>query len=330
MKKIILCIICISIWWFVGCTQHDNNYILDVSEMAPTEKPTITLGANGGGMPSVTPIGSEEIQQIPEYFMPLLGEKEGVAGYIKKDKGLVKTANATVDEASDFSYYSVEESLGNGYIFRVKWIKISKELIIEDIAIDLSSYYKNRYGWFQDGLFYNEECGSVFIKFDATDPELLNVTGPVLLMVEVPTDNPEDYKIIEFDDFELKKIGLWFSDASCVGSKIYDNQGNDTVMWTIDMQTKELQSLEYVQNKTEEITNQILEEMELGEQHSIWYSVAYQQNDVTVYNAIVCREMDTEWLFILHLAFDGQEYLGTMLEDWKTGELKMWNGSIAK
>ena len=84
MKKIILCIICIFIWWFVGCTQHDNNYILDVSEMAPTEKPTITLGANGGGMPSVTPIGSEEIQQIPEYFMPLLGEKGGVAGYIKK------------------------------------------------------------------------------------------------------------------------------------------------------------------------------------------------------------------------------------------------------
>lgn len=318
MKKKILGIAGICICCFVCCAQENNP---DTSNLTPAAEPTITQAVNEADIPDVT--------TIPEYFKPLLGEAEGVDGYIKKNNGLVKVQNATVEEAQELSYCSVEESQENGYVFSMQWIKISKELILEDIAVDLSSYYKNGQGWAPDGVFYDETSKKIFIKFDALAPDLIQANDPVLLLVEVPIENPAEYKITEFDDPELKEYPLWFSDASCIGTTIYDNQGNSTVMWTIDMQTKELQSLEYVQNKAEEIATQILREKELGENYYVSYSVRYQQKDATVYNAVVHRDIE-ECFFTLYLAFDGQEYLGAMVEDYQTGELQMWNGNAAK
>lgn len=318
MKKKMIGIAIVLTCCFTACAQENNP---DTSNLTPAAEPTLTQTVNEADIPDVA--------TLPDYFKPLLGETESVDGYIKKSSGLVKVQNAVADDAQELSYCSVEASQENGYVFSMQWIKISKELILENIAIDLTSYYENGQGWAPDGVFYDETSKKIFIKFDALAPDLIQANNPVLLLVEVPIENPAEYKITEFDDPELKNYALWFSDASCIGTIIYDNQGDSTVIWTLDMQTKELQSLEYVQNKAEEIATQILREKKQGEQYYVSYSVRYQQKDVTVYNAVVRRDIE-ERFFTLYLAFDGEEYLGAMIEDYQTGELQMWNGNAAK
>lgn len=274
-------------------------------------------------------MGCANGQGKTSYFAPLLAEQDGdstTVAYEKAEGGLTKVYKETPEGANPLTYHHIEATKENGELFQMVWMKLNDNTLIENVEIDLSAYGSPEGGWMQDGAFYEEASDSVFLTFDAVSAQMGDVTGAVWLLVQMPVGNPSSYQITAFDDAQLKQYGFWFSEACRIGTKIYENQGVNTPMWSVDLETKEIVCLEYVKETAETVAKDVAKEFfaekAWEEPFAIWYSIGYQMDDVTVYQATVCEEMDLDSIFTLYLAFRGEECVGVMLEDVSSNTLQ--------
>lgn len=255
---------------------------------APTESVT----------PSVTPVPTKTVSVEPTHAPgAIIYSPE--QNYIYNETG-----------SAEFNYNKTGVSPEGGYDFVISSLISEKgEPVLSDVTVHLEAYAGNT-AWDCMAAFYEEETGNVYLEFVPAAGVEEAPSG--ILHVTIPAENPTEYTVHPAGDFHAQKASsFWFGDVCKIKNKIYFNNGScNGSLWVYDISTGEMSDLTYVNEKMQELANELCTDFGWENEPAIWFNVGwYSDNGITTYEAGVCKEMDTETFFIMRVYYQDDLYL---------------------
>lgn len=213
------------------------------------------------------------------------------------------------DSLAQFDYNSSTISPKDGYDFIISsMVSTADKPLLSNVTINLEPYAGNTTWWCLAAFYDN--ANNVYLEFVPAAGVEDAPSG--ILHVTIPVANPTSYTVHPAGDFHAQKASaFWFSDILKIQDKIYFNNGScNGSLWVYDITTGEMSDLTYVNEKMQEIANELCSDFGWEKEPAVWFNVGwYSENGTTVYEARVCKEMDTETFFIIHLYYEDELFL---------------------
>jgi len=231
------------------------------------------------------------------------------------------------DDFAEFEYSNNTISPTDGYDFTISsFVSAGGKNVLNNLTLNLEEYAGNT-AWWCLAAFYDGE--NVYLEFVPAAGVEDAPSG--ILHVTIPVKNPNAYTVHPAGDFHAQKASaFWFSDICKIQDKIYFNNGScDGSLWVYDISTDEMTDLTYVNEKMQELANELCADYGWDHDPAIWFNVGWHSYDgIITYEANVCKEMDLGTFFIMRVYYkDGQfldysyAYKGAQKEPYTQEEL---------
>jgi len=257
--------------------------------------------------PSVTPVPSgTEVTPVPTKAASV--EPTHAPGAVIYSPERNYTYHET--DSAQFNYNKDTVSPTDGYEFIISTLVSTKgEPVLSDVTINLEAYAGNT-AWWCLAAFYEEETGNVYLEFVPAAGVEEAPSG--ILHVTIPAENPTAYTVHPAGDFHAQKASaFWFGEIFKIRNNIYfNNRSCNGSLWVYDISTGEMSDLTYVNEKMQELANELCAGFGWEHEPAIWFNVGwYSDTGITTYEANVCKEMDTGTFFIMRVYYQDDLYL---------------------
>ncbi len=233
------------------------------------------------------------------------------------------------DSLARFDYSGSTVSPKDGYDFTISsFVSAAGKPLLANVTLNLEAYAGNT-AWWCLAAFYDEVANNVYLEFVPAAGVEDAPSG--ILHVTVPVTNPDEYTVHPAGDFHAQKASaFWFSDICKIQDKIYFNNGScDGSLWVYDITTVEMTDLTYVNEKMQELANELCADFGWENTPAVWINVGWHSDSgITTYEANVCKEMDLGTFFVMRVYYkDGQfldysyAYKGAQEEPYTQEEL---------
>ena len=285
---IIAAIVIIAIVVVTLTTGRKEDVVTDIT---PTPTETITPSA------ALTPSGTEAAFSEPTHA-------PGAIIYSPE-----RNYTYHEDDLAKFNYNNGTVSPTDGYDFAISTLVSTKgEPVLSDVTVNLEAYAGNT-AWWCLAAFYDEEAGNVYLEFVPAAGVEDAPSG--IIHVTIPVTDPAAYTVHPAGDFHAQKASaFWFSDICKVKDKIYFNNGScNGSLWVYDIATGEMTDLTYVNEKMQDLANELCAGFGWENEPAVWFNVGWHDNGITTYEANICKEMDTGTFFIMRVYYQDDLYL---------------------
>ncbi len=215
----------------------------------------------------------------------------------------------------------------DGYDFTISsFVSVAGKNVLNNLTVNLEEYAGNT-AWWCLAAFYDGD--NVYLEFVPAASVEEAPSG--ILHVAIPMANPTEYTVHPAGDFHAQKASaFWFSDICKIQDKIYFNNGScNGSLWVYDISTGEMTDLTYVNEKMQELANELCADYGWDHDPSIWFNIGWHSYDgIITYEANICKEMDLGTFFIMRVYYkDGQfldysyAYKGAQEEPYTQEEL---------
>ena len=255
--------------------------------------PTVTVTPTVTQSVTLTPVPTTEPTPAPgnEFYYP-------ETNYTYSNK----------DSLAKFDYSGSTISPEDGYDFTISsFVSAAGKPLLANVTLNLEAYAGNT-AWWCLAAFYDGADNNVYLEFVPAAGVEDAPSG--ILHVTIPLKNPDAYTVHPAGDFHAQKASaFWFSDICKIQDKIYFNNGScDGSLWVYDISTGEMSDLTYVNEKMQELANELCADYGWDHDPAIWFNVGWHSYDgITTYEANVCKEMDLATFYIMRVHYkDGQ------------------------
>lgn len=212
--------------------------------------------------------------------------------------------NHSIQNTGNTAFYAYYDEENKQLIY-----KHLEESYSYDLTEVLSGY--EEWNWQTAGIFVNEKDETTYICLSDFNITYEKVQNPQTILIEFPTENPEDYQITAFEQ------GLaWIDNCYLVGDCIYIQSENS--LMAIDIYTKELRFCNEERTLLEAYAKK-----NFGEEpyHTYFFNAVRAENNTVIYSAAVAEAEDT--LPVAGMVFvackDGKP-IGYMCADYANSE----------
>jgi len=215
----------------------------------------------------------------------------------------------------------IQPSNENGHVFTISNLVLweEKNVVLKDVSLDLSTYTTS-FIWRENGIYYNEPDGEIYVLFSPTLDEAQGGTGMVeyqVLLATIPQVGSEHYTIWCYGNPEspLDLGGSHTYGTTKIGNLIYlgESRHGDT-FYTIDTNTGKLTSLSYVNDALYAQAKSYLTECGLGTEFALSSHVICKAEGYTVFSADISYSLDNSPdYFTVYHAYIGSELLGKVI-----------------
>ncbi len=209
----------------------------------------------------------------------------------------------------------------NGHVFTISNLVLweEKNVVLKDVSLDLSPY-TTRFIWRENGIYYNEPDGEIYVVFSPTLDEAKGGIGTVeyqVLLATIPQVGSENYTIRCYGNPEspLDLGGSHTYGTTKIDNLIYlgESRHGDT-FYTIDTNTGKLTSLSYVNDALYAQAKSYLTECGLGTEFALSSHVVCKTKGCTVFSADISYSVDNSpTYFTVYHAYIGSELLGKVI-----------------
>lgn len=216
-----------------------------------------------------------------------------------------------------------------GYEFFIERLTLPGGHVFTGISVDLTPYTEGK-TWRCRGVFHDFGTKCIYLEFVPSPSAGEELADAGILHVTVPFDHPDKYSVLPLGNgAELFEDTLWSSEIKKLKDRIYFNCNSCTgTLWAVDLTTGELLDLSYVNEKMQEIANDLCAGFDWEHEPAVWFSVTQQESNTVIYTASVCKEIDTGTVLTLHLYYNNDtfidyqaNYYGTTAEPATLAEL---------
>lgn len=206
----------------------------------------------------------------------------------------------------------------NGHTFTIQYLHYKKGASLHNITLNLSPYAADR-TWVEKGMFYDEESNCIYAVFVRTYEETTEPAkeGPGLLLACIPAGQPENYTIVPLgNNAEPALPPAWTYSALLLGDTIYLNSHSSSgTFWAIDLTTKELNSLQVVNDTIRTAASSYLASCGLGTEHDATFFLMGSMDDYVVYSAYIAYSHDNApTYFTIYHTYQNGKLAGKVIE----------------
>lgn len=209
----------------------------------------------------------------------------------------------------------------NGHVFTISNLVLweEKNVVLKNVSLDLSTYTTS-FIWRENGIYYDEPSGEIYVVFSPTLDEAQGGTGMVeyqVLLATIPQVGSENYTIRCYGnpDSSLNLGGYYTYRTTKIDNLIYlgESRHGDS-FYTIDTNTMGLESLSYVNRALYTQAESYLAQCGFGTEFALSSQVVCKTGDYTVFSADVSYSFDNSpTYFTVYHAYEGSELAGKVI-----------------
>lgn len=209
----------------------------------------------------------------------------------------------------------------NGHVFTISNLVLweEKNVVLKNVSLDLSTYTTS-FIWRENGIYYDEPSGEIYVVFSPTLDEAQGGTGMVeyqVLLATIPQVGSENYTIRCYGnpDSSLNLGGYYTYRTTKIDNLIYlgESRHGDS-FYTIDTNTMVLESLSYVNRALYTQAESYLAQCGFGTEFALSSQVVCKTGDYTVFSADVSYSFDNSpTYFTVYHAYEGSELAGKVI-----------------
>ena len=266
---------------------------------SPYFREILQAGKNGGEY-------TDEIMQ---------GAKSGLKYSYLKSAGEYKEAEPAYSAARDFY-------LEDGGVCQIDWLKLSDELVLENLTFDLSKELEEAdlaHGIVYE-MFYDREGNSVYLVVSSLADYGAGTANAdeMTWVVSFAPEEPEKYTVYEY------LYSSWFGNCYRIGDSIFLHGGAGDAPYEIDMKTQEGRICEGEYSAAKIAAQEFAQAY--AEKNGIrpdvcWLFATAKYGDVTIFTGLVQEAMDIPELARVYVASRSGEILEAMVVNEETKEV---------
>lgn len=240
----------------------------------------------------------------PDYFTPIIQEikadDSGVGLYSVMDRWW----DRNLCDSLKAGQYVYGEYAGKEYICEINGESYSFDL--QDALVGTG-----KWNWWMAGVFLDEEEGIVYICLNNAFLYYEDIVQtPQLLLIEFPTEKPEEYQVWSYEVEPQNLCGGEVRKCYRLGNSIFIAGEEELV--SIDLNTKQLR---YYTEERLALENFV--DKKYGEEgyQAVFFRAVYEQEGVTVYSVHVSEAFDVQPVAVVYVAVQNEEIISYMSID---------------
>ena len=249
-------------------------------------------------------MSKQDYQDYPDYFTPIIQEIKadgsGVGLYSVMDKWWDKN----LCDSLNTGQYVYGEYAGKEYICEINGESYSFDLQDELMGT-------GKWNWWMAGVFFDEEEDMVYICLNNAFLYYEDIVQtPQLLLIEFPTEKPEEYQVWSYEVEPQNLFGGEVRKCYRLGDNIFIAGEEELV--SIDLNTKQLR---YCNEEHLALVNFVNQKYG-GEGHQpVFFRAVYEQGGVTVYSVHVSEAFDIQPVAVVYAAVQNEKIISYMSID---------------
>lgn len=244
-------------------------------------------------------------ESYPDYFAPIVQELE-----VSWEEKTPLTNAFVMDK-----WWDAGALWHGGYEDKSYNVTIDEKRFTFDLKDELTS--AEEWYWMEAGVIVDEGEDKTYIcLFDFNLMYEGGVQNPQLLLIEFPTHNPEDYKVLPYTVDPYNLFG-WDADCYRIGDNIYITSMDG--LGAINLNTKQLRYFWDESSQVEEYAQKIY-----GEEpyHIFFFNATLEQDGVIVYSAEVSEANDFPSIGAIFIAYRDNTPIAYMSVDFTSEKME--------